>query len=267
VGGSLTSDATGVNTLIQHWDGNDWTITSSPNGTNGSFNLLYGVTCTSSQCIAVGFYYDGVNDKTLVETWNRTSWAVTVSPDSNAVSALYSVSCVSDSDCTAVGTSYTGSVTNKGGTYQTLIEHWNGVIWTISLSADSSATSDNVLLGVTCSSSSNCWAAGYFKDTNGVYQGLLESWNGTLWSIVPSPAATAQNNLLSAVTCDAGSDCWAVGRIQLPPDPTTGIQYIQTLIERWDNAANQWSVINSANSSATELNGLAAVACVSDSSC
>src|SRR5437868_5653506 len=42
-------------TLIQHWDGNSWTILNSPNTRATQHNLLRSVTCTSaSDCWAVG---------------------------------------------------------------------------------------------------------------------------------------------------------------------------------------------------------------------
>ena len=45
-------------TLIESWDGAEWSLVPSPSPSSG-YNYLYSVTCTSSSyCIAVGAYYD-----------------------------------------------------------------------------------------------------------------------------------------------------------------------------------------------------------------
>src|SRR5207249_3636353 len=78
--------------------------------------------------------------------------------------------------------------------------------WSIVTSPNTRALS-----GVTCTSPSDCWAVGSYR--NGFYnQTLIEHWNGTAWSIVTSPnTSTTQSNGLSGVTCTSASNCWAVG--------------------------------------------------------
>jgi hypothetical protein len=230
------------------------------------YNILFGVTCTSTQCWAVGYSTNTfanviATDNTLIEHWDAASnsWSITSANASVVGTGLFGVTCTSDSDCVAVGASYNGKAD------QTLIEHWDGTLWSTSVSPNSSPTSNNDLLSVTCASSSDCWAVGYYKDANGIYQGLIENWNGTLWAIAGSPPPLTQNNLIDGVTCTSASRCWAVGRIQAPPSAGTGLQYIQTLVESWDGTA--WTIVNSPNSSATELNGLAGITCTSGSDC
>ena len=46
---------------------------------------------------------------------------------------------------------------------------------------------DNFLFGVSCTSSANCWAVGYHKDSDGIPQTLVQQWDGTAWSIAPTP--------------------------------------------------------------------------------
>jgi len=266
VGGSLTSSRTGINALIERWDGSSWTIVSSPNATDSVFDVLTGVTCTSTQCWAVGFSATtsgGVAaDNTLIERWDPTSnsWSITSANASVVGTALFGVTCTSDSDCVAVGASYNGKAD------QTLIEHWDGVLWSISVSPNSSLTSNNDLLSVTCASSSDCWAVGYYKDANGIYQGLIENWNGTLWAMAGSPPPLTQNNALATVTCTSASNCWAVGRIQTPKSPSGAGPYNQPLIERWDGTV--WSIVNSPNAGdGTGNNALAGITCASASDC
>src|SRR5947207_12562352 len=73
-----------------------------------------------------------------------------------------------------------------------------GAAWSIVSSPNTSATQDNFLSDVTCTSASDCWAVGGT---------LIEHWNGTTWSIVTSPNTGG----VSGVTCTSPSDCCAVG--------------------------------------------------------
>src|SRR5207248_3662420 len=87
-------------------------------------------------------------------------------------------------------------------------------VWAIENSPNGPTTRDNYLEGVTCVSGSDCWAVGYYvSDPVGYSQTLIEHWNGTSWSVVPSPNTSAtQHNQLASVTCVSTSDCWAVGQ-------------------------------------------------------
>ena len=156
----------------------DWSIITSPNASGGqTTNLLQGVTCISAaDCWAVGTYYTGFVSHTLIERWDGTSWAIIASPNTSPTQSnlLQGVTCVSASNCWAVGYYNTGSV------HQTLIERWDGTSWTIVSSPNTSATQTNILFGVTCVSESECWVVGSTGQT------LIERWDGTSWAIVTS---------------------------------------------------------------------------------
>jgi hypothetical protein len=204
-------------TLIEHWDGNLWRIVTSPNTLPVESNLLSGIACASaSECWAVGDSSDpsGKIYQTLIEQWNGTSWSIVSSPNTLPVQSnfLSGVACSAVADCWAVG--YFIGNAAQGGANQTLIEHWNGTSWSIATSPNTSTTQNNLLLGVTCPSASQCWAVGYFKNDTGISQTLIEEWNGTSWGTGPfrSPNTNlTQNNLLLGVTCPSASQCWAVG--------------------------------------------------------
>ena len=72
------------------------------------------------------------------------------------------MTCVSASDCWAVGYYYDGTTS----IYQTLIERWDGTSWAIVTSPNTSATQNNYLNGVTCTSASDCWAVGYYRPSS-----------------------------------------------------------------------------------------------------
>ena len=133
-------------------------------------------------------------------TWN-TVLSSSENSSTTQTNVLYSVTCVSASDCWAVGYYYNGSYN------QTLIEQYNGTGWSIVTSPNSSTTQNNYLESVTCVSVSDCWAVGYYY-TGTYYQTLIEqTTNGTSWSIDTSPnTLTTQNNYLVSVTCVSSTD-------------------------------------------------------------
>jgi hypothetical protein len=79
--------------------------------------------------------------------------------------------------------------------------------------------------GVAAVSPSDAWAVGDDLATNGPF---AEHWNGSAWSIVPTPA---QLGSLTAVEALSSNDVWAVGE-----DFTTG----GPLFEHWNGSA--WRV-------------------------
>jgi len=52
-------------------------------------------------------------------------------------------------------------------------------------------TSRNILQGVSCASATACMAVGYYDASLRVPRSLIESWDGTRWSLVPSPTRPA----------------------------------------------------------------------------
>jgi Ser-Thr-rich glycosyl-phosphatidyl-inositol-anchored membrane family len=241
-------------TLVESWNGTSWSITESAN-TGGSDNSLGALSCTSStSCVAVGVYSKGGVQQTLVESWNGSTWAVVASPNSGGSNnGLSGVSCTSSISCVAVGT-YTNA-----GVGQTLVETWNGSTWTITPSPNKSTTTNNVLNSVSCTSSTSCVAVGYYYDgSTSSNQTLVESWNGTAWTIITSPNQPLSNNALTAVSCTSATACTAVGV------SVNGSSIAQTLVERWNGTA--WSISSSSNPGgiSNELNG---VKCMSATSC
>ena len=258
VGYYLTDNA--AQTLIERWDGTSWSIVSSPNTSATQSNFLLGVTCASaSECWAVGYYYnDNVISQTLIERWDGTSWSIVSSPNTSTsdYNSLSGVTCVSASECWAVGYYFT----SDNFVDQTLIERWDGTSWSIVSSPNTSTTEANVVLGVTCVSASECWAVGYYYGLDDlISQTLIERWNGTSWTIVNSPNTNTLSNVLLGVTCGSASDCWAVGNYAV-----TG-SVLQTLIERWNGTS--WAIASSPNTSTSQSNFLYGVTCGPTSDC
>jgi hypothetical protein len=115
-----------------------------------------------------------------------------------------------------------------------------------------------VLTGVSCVSASFCTAVGAYAPPNR-YLPLAESWNGTTWSIVPSPHKGTFSPF-NGVSCVSASACTAVGVY------ATKLGGSRTLIESWDGT--QWSVVPSPNKTVgANADILAGVSCVSGGAC
>jgi hypothetical protein len=237
-----------TSTLTMHWDGSTWSRVASP--TVEGISELNDVTAIATDNVwAVGFV-NGTHG-TLVEHWNGSAWSIVPSPPQSFSDnyILNEVAAVSASDIWAVGLVDQGS-----GFGVTLIEHWNGSAWSIVPSPNPGGYY-NRLDGVVASAANDVWAAGSYGYPAGssVDQTLVLHWNGSVWSIVPSPSPGASYNALRDITALAPNDVWAVGYsnddIQLPD---------YTLTEHWDGMA--WSVIASPNSQRrdTSLWGVAA---------
>ena len=159
-----------------------------------------------------------------------TTWRIIPSPGGTRYpdNILTSVSARSPTDAWAVGGNYA-----EGGTIGpavSLIERWNGTSWQTIANPG-----PNFLSGVAELSPTDVWAVGEQWITtgpsngNGGWRTLTMHWNGTQWSIVPSPTPSGSENGLSSVLALAANDVWAVGN--------------GGLIERWDGIA--WHVATS----------------------
>ena len=254
-----------------------WYVATTP-GT-GADDILLGSSCpNATQCWAVGISIVNINSNgtfsPLVESWNGTAWTLGAQPSLPAGhgGGLFAVSCVTGSDCWAVG-AIVGAGGN-GGPSGTLIENWNGSAWSVvpSPTPTGPGVGGALLQGVSCSSASDCFAVGFSTDQNGNgLNDVIEQWNGAVWTIVPGATTGQPFDGLSSVRCLAADDCWAVGNAGptqqnpnfLPIFP--GAAGDQGLIEHWNGAS--WSVTPSAvypSPGGGYLNGLG---CASPTDC
>lgn len=227
-------------TLIEHYDGTAWSVVSSPNIGSPANGILFGVSCASAdRCWAVGYGVDAGIFQTLIVQYDGTSWAIVSSPNpaGSSSSFLNGVTCVSVDDCWAVGNHF-----SPGNPQQTLIEHFDGTAWSIVESANTSPSQHNVLYGVTCVDASDCWVVGSYTN-GGNSQTLSLHYDGTAWSVVPSPSTSpSRSNDLYDVTCVSADDCWAIGNHYAGGAGPSGA-FWDTLVLHYNGTA--WSVAGS----------------------
>jgi hypothetical protein len=193
-------------TLIQHFDGNTWSIVPSPNVPDDTLSELRSVSAASANDVwAVGFTHDGtLPSRTLIQHWDGMQWTIVPSPSpADQLNALYGVAALSASNVWAVGY-YSGTQTE--GPIDTLILHWDGVRWSQVASPNVFGVA-NQLFGIAAISSSDIWAVGYAGGAP-----LTMHWNGSAWSVVPVRRDTGSStDYLVAVSGAASNDVWAVG--------------------------------------------------------
>lgn len=241
-------------TLIEHWDGKSWSVITSPNPGGGN-NQLNGVAVISANDVwAVGYYDAGEGpSQTLLEHWDGKSWKAVTSPNpSTNANVLNAVTAISSTNVWAVG-DYLDTST---GIWKTLTEHWDGTAWSVVSSPSPGSYLSNVLTGISGKSANDVWAVGYYQDSAGATETLIEHWDGSTWSVVTSPdvsTAYGSANVLNAVTVVSSTDIWAVGYYQ---NDGTGHQH-QSLTLHWDGTS--WSVVSSPTSgTAANLNAVTA---------
>src|SRR5262245_28950756 len=95
----------------------------------------------------------------------------------------------------------------------------------------------DILFGASALSTADVWAVGVQQGSSGKFETLVEHWNGTRWSVVPSPNPGSSGNHLYGVKAIKPDDVWAVGQQLSASSPD------QALIEHWDG--RRWSVVPS----------------------
>jgi RHS repeat-associated protein len=242
--GEYVNTAGWDDSLIEQYNGSVWSVIPSPNA-GQYYNVLYGVACSSASiCWAAG-WEEGSAPQTLIEEDSGGSWSVVSSPDPGEVNWLFGLTCLNANDCWAVGQTQTP----PSHIDTELIVQWNGSSWTSVNGANSPGGPQ--LNGVTCVSTTDCWAVGQFTNSAMDQVPLVEQYNGTSWSVVTNPNSVGAD--LNSVTCLNASACWAVGNVN----------QTQTYIEQY-NGSN-WAVVSSPSPDMT--NSLEGVACLTTTNC
>ena len=232
-----------------------WTVDPTPAVPGFTASWYYGVSCSSATaCVAVGYTDNAHVRKPFAELWDGTGWVGTTvpAPARSRDTELHAVSCVSVSDCVAVG-SYT-----HGGQTLALTEAWDGTVWSMTPAPATNGLSTD-LDGVACVSETFCVAVGNATShTTGYTNVLAESWDGLTWAIdtVPNVIGLLE---LRGVACSSVTSCTGVGYIN------NGGPSTQTLAERWDGA--RWVLEPTPNPAGAFGTYLASVACPATDDC
>lgn len=150
---------------------------------------------------------------------------------------LAGVSAASANDVWAVG----AFIPTAGSVLNTLAEHFDGTRWT-AFPLPNVGAQQNILQAVSMPSPGKAWAVGDFINGKFQQQTLIEHFDGTVWSVVPSPNPGAKQNILYGVAAITDTDVWAVGAFEDANDVW------HTLTEHWNGTA--WSAVNAVDTGA-----------------
>jgi len=199
--GNGNADGTAVS-LGERWRDGRWNIEAVPSPVGAADNQLNGIDCPAThRCEAVGIVFPtrgAISAEAL--GWNGRTWRLQKTPAVPGANLNW-VSCVSETDCLAVGASNAG----------TLAERWNGEDWTIQATPNPAGKAMAGFTGVSCTSASFCVAVGFpFDSAGNPVATLAERWNGKSWAIQPTPNP-APGSGFGGVSCTSASFCVAVG--------------------------------------------------------
>lgn len=239
--GSYSMSAT-MNGDILHWDGSKWSGFANPADPSYYMVSIAAVSADdiwAGGCIPVGFeHFDGTQ-------WTWVPSAGTGGVDGE--SCVQGISAISTSDVWAAGWTQNGNDIDS-----TQIQHWDGTQWTLTPSPNV-GTGSNQLFGVVALADDNVWAVGSSiakPDTGIEYanQTLIEHWDGTAWTVVPSPninyGGQARDNILEGIVAVSPTDLWAFGSVDSNPGSESDYILI-TLVLHWDGTS--WTVAPSPN--------------------
>jgi hypothetical protein len=259
-------------TMAEHWNGADWSVVPTP-ATNG---YLTSVTCASAtDCWAAGTSVTDDNNSDplhgFIDHWDGSVWSTSPTvPSGQAHDQFNAVACASSTDCWAVGfagpnaldDNFLPNILPVVTGANAFVEHWDGTGWSVVAAPAAPAPSGTYLDAVTCVSSSRCWAVGATMGSDGQPAAtLVDSWDGTTWSTVPSPDPSSTGSLLTDVTCLDAADCWASGAVG-QSGGGQGLD-VSPLIAEWDGSA--WSVGSSPG--VTAAGYLNSVSCAGTARC
>jgi hypothetical protein len=275
--GYYTSNAGEQVPLAEGWNGSTWSVQPMPVPPGASLSVLAGVSCGSATaCAAVGYYQSGPNvQDRLAYSWNGAHWALVQhgSPPGAVYSFLAGVSCTAAAACVAVGNELSASSDDV----VTLAQEWDGSTWRVLATPNPAGAIVSRLYGVSCSAPAACTAVGSSiqgaRRSGGARRRggpgraagasgaplaatLAEAWNGTTWSIqpTPNPAGTAGSlDDLVGVSCQSAALCTAVGSSSGAGSDGGG-----TLGETWNGTA--WTLVTIPGPGRS-YNSLAGVSC------
>jgi hypothetical protein len=253
---AVGSHSNTAHTLTLRWNGAYWLVIPSPDGGSGTNELLAVGGLSSTDAWAVG-YTSNPQPETLVLHWDGAAWTRVASPNSGALgSRLFAVDPRAANDVWAVG-----STVAPTGDEQTLIEHWDGLAWTV-VASPNGDPEGSFLRGVTSLAADDAWAVGYTVHHDAPtptatpltlaggqpaargehplhgFEALLEHWDGTAWTLVDGPdLGVEDSHFLLGVAAASADDIWAVGYV--------GDTVQTTLTLHWDGI--EWTVVPSPN--------------------
>jgi hypothetical protein len=203
--------------LLEHWNGTSWTDFPGPKFNPGDEPFLSSISAISPTDIwAAGHILlsGGGLLLALVEHFDGTSWTATELQ--RASPFVLTIAALSTNNVWAAG--FSGAENDDSRTF---VMHFNGKTWS-SVASPSTGNGANQLNALFAIAPNNIWAFGFSTSVappqRAPTKTLIEHWDGTSWTIVPSPNvgpnSIYQSNRLLGITAASATDIWAFGSYQ-----------------------------------------------------
>jgi hypothetical protein len=227
-----------VGNLVLHWDGASWEQTFTPSLPECS--LLYNVDAITRDHVVATGVAGSCHEcpcQRISLIWNGSAW----SNDRGLEASLYDFSVLSPSDAWGAGSTSidqpsTGIAAHWNGRHWKdthpvsagrgfriapiadddvwlagvrdsgsgeFFQHWDGQDWTV---VDDAGPAGDVITGISGSGPDDVWATGYGST------GILEHWDGHVWSNFPNPDTGRNRAKLRDVIALSPTDAWAIGQ-------------------------------------------------------
>jgi hypothetical protein len=200
-------------TLILHWNGEEWSQVPNPNPSENEESQLWSVAATAADNVwAVGFTGDYPESEPLSMQWNGTRWnRVPAVSLCRRINSLGNVSALAPNEIWA-----SGSCTEeldplaRNSTIQGSVWHWAGLEWRNVPVPDTKQ--GETFAGIAATNSSDIWVTSSTEvRVQGKYQRIssLLRWNGTTWSKIAGP----EGAYFTDIAALENDSVWAAGRL------------------------------------------------------
>lgn len=237
--GNVTTSASIPGQVINQWNGTQWSVFPGPTFASGDQPNIKAMASTSATDIwAIG---DLLSDNGqllsyLFEHYDGTSWTASTIISGDAF--LLGASADATNDAWSVG--FNGPENDSS---RTLAMHFDGSSWRTS-NTPSVGSGANQLNGVLALAPNDVWAVGFSTPvpppTQAATLTLIEHFDGTSWTVVPSPnvgpKSIYQSNRLFGLTANSPTDIWAFGSFFA----ADGSGHQMTLLLHWDGT--KWAI-------------------------
>ena len=216
--GTYANDQQKDRPIVESLGANKWSLTAPPMPAGATSATLFAISCPKSgSCVAVGrFVATSGAWLPYVDVLTNKTWKAKAVPGKSGFInvGLFGVSCVSMSECVAVGSASMNTSSNPycstNCTQAPVVEELIGTKWTESTPPSPSETVNPVLDGVSCWAIRQCVAVGTYYYSG--FQGNVETLSGTRWhwSHATAPAGGLWAELFG-VACTSAASCHLAG--------------------------------------------------------
>lgn len=118
----------------------------------------------------------------------------------------------------------------------------------------------NFLNAASALNANDVWSVGSWSNAGGYDQSLVEHWDGTSWTLVPSLNIGSLHNDLNGVVAISTNDVWAVGAYTTSIPPMGFAPDTNAIAEHWNGTSWNWYLLKPYPSNIfAEINAVAAI--------